>query len=92
MLPLQLVKIARKRAEAGVQNKDVVKSTVMQSERGDYTRELDKRNTSDEITGDRVYENLQIDGEKPSRGLVRQIIAKIKDRKNGQRTNNRPSE
>ncbi len=58
----------------------------MEIERDQYGRELDKRNMSDEVTGERIYENLQIDGEKPSRGLVRLIIAKIKDRKNGQRT------
>ncbi len=62
----------------------------MSVDREKYGRELDKGNTSDEVTGKRVYENLQIDGEKPSRGLVRQIIAKIKDKKNGSRTN-RPS-
>jgi len=41
---------------------------------------------SDEVTGDRIYENLQIDGEQPPLSKIRQIIAKIKGRTNGQRT------
>lgn len=63
----------------------------MPIERDKYGREIEKRNLSDEVTGERIYENLQIDGEKPPLGKIRQIIAKIKGRTNGQRTNNRPS-
>ncbi len=58
----------------------------MSIDREKYGREVERRNMSDEVTGDRIYENLQIDGEQPPLSKIRQIIAKIKGRTNGQRT------
>lgn len=90
MLQQLLERQMQKQVKVGELNKGVVESTVMTNERGSYSGEIDKRNTSDEVTEERIYQNLQIDGDKPSRGLVRQIIAKIRGKINGPRTD-RPS-
>lgn len=58
----------------------------MPIERSKYGRILDKSNKSDEVTEERIYENLQIDGLEPPLSKIKEFIAKIKNRLNGPRT------
>lgn len=57
----------------------------MSIERSGYAKELEKKNMSDEVTAERIHENLQIDGLKPSLSRVKIIISKIKGRRDGPR-------
>ena len=54
--------------------------------------EVDRFNTSDEVTARRAYESLQIDGLQPSRSRVASFLRrfKINLRPDGQRTPRNP--